>query len=91
VVGCPGRVSGMTKRSEPICGPVSASVIICGTGARNEMAGSPAPSPVVAGFMSRTTCVFLVSGVPARLADLALAAATAVGVSGRFPRPDESR
>jgi hypothetical protein len=41
--------------------------------------------------MSRTTCIFLVFGVSVRLADLPLRSATVVSVSGRLPRPDESR
>ena len=41
--------------------------------------------------MSRTTCIFPVFGVSVRLADLPLRSATVVSVSGRLPRPDESR
>jgi len=41
--------------------------------------------------MSTTTCVSHVSGVAARLADLPVRSATVASVSGRLPRPDESR
>jgi hypothetical protein len=41
--------------------------------------------------MSHTTCVFLVSGVSARLADPPVRSATVVSVSGGLPPPDESR